>query len=263
MRLSQAMFLLGTSAVSAWLSATCALADVCVLSIPSGATVFVDEARVGTTSITVTSAGHARFVVVRVEKAGYQPIHRMVDLGSNEDVLLSLQPESTGEHTAKLTVKLFRLLQPHKLQVMGLAFSPDGSKIASVDAAKSVKLWDVATGRELLAVADRRTGGLSVGFSRDGQQLIIGENDGTISRVDVATGRELPPLIGHTNWVTSVSFASGAHVLASGSWDGRIKFWDVSRRECKLTVDVGEPVYCVAYSPDGRVLASGSHEKKV
>jgi WD40 repeat protein len=147
--------------------------------------------------------------------------------------------------------------------VRSVAFSPDGKTLVSGSRNKTIKLWDVATGKERvtpLPVSGASTVGLlaspfgqgpmlagsplypgsaqatfsgltgivySVAFSPDGKSLAAGSEDKTIKLWDVGTGKERTTLQGHTAEVLSVAFSPDGKTLASGSADKTIKLWDI------------------------------------
>jgi len=123
-----------------------------------------------------------------------------------------------------------------------------------------IKLWDVATGSELLTLPGDEVGVDSVAFSPDGRTL-ASSGYKEIELWDVATGRELKTLAGHTEGVKFVAFSPDGLSLASGGSDRTIKLWDVATGRELRTLRVHTSVATsVAFSPDGRTLASGSGE---
>lgn len=139
-----------------------------------------------------------------------------------------------------------------------VAMSPDGRILATGSADRTIKLWEVVTGRELRTLTGHTDVANSIAFSADGKMLASGSWDKTIKLWEVDTGRELHTLTGHSDSIGSVAFSVGK-ILASGSSDRTIKLWDtVTGRELSTLRGHSEKVHSVAFSPDGQTLASGS-----
>ena len=141
-----------------------------------------------------------------------------------------------------------------------LAFSPDGTKLATTDG--PIKLWDVST-QTKIATFEGQAGG-AVAFSPDGTKLASGSVDKTVKLWDVSTEKNISTLTGHTEWPSSIAFSPDGTKLASGSIDKTIKLWDVSTgRNISTLTGHTDMVGSIAFSPDGTKLASGSQDKTV
>ena len=161
-------------------------------------------------------------------------------------------------------IALVRTLAGHTDVVRSVAFSPDGRTLASGSWDNTIKLWEVATGREARSLAGHTGDACSVAFSPDGRTLASGSSDNTIKLWDVATGREVRTLAGHTDEVCSVAFSPDGRTLASGSTDHTVKLWDMATgRDLRTLAGHVLPVFSVAFSPDGRTLASGSQDNTI
>lgn len=138
-----------------------------------------------------------------------------------------------------------------------VAFSPDGTLVATGDHADKVKLWDVATGKLLRTLEGHSEDVSAVAFSSDGTLIASAGEDRNVGLWDVKTGKLKRMLKGHTDRVLTVAFSPDGTELASGGDDQSVRLWSVS--DGKFLRDfTGQAyaVYAVSFSPDGKRLAS-------
>jgi len=159
---------------------------------------------------------------------------------------------------------LDKTLTGHSDRVRSVVYSPDGRYLASGSNDNTIKIWEVATGKELRTLTGHSGWVSSVVYSPDGRYLASEIGDDTIKIWEVATGKELRTLTGHSSWVLSVVYSPDGRYLASGSWDETIKIWEVATgKELRTLTGHSSWVLSVVYSPDGRYLASGSRDKTI
>ena len=109
-------------------------------------------------------------------------------------------------------------------QVLALAFSLDGTRLASGSRDKTVRLWDINT-HESMSL-EKHTGWTNVlAFSPNGKMLASGSVDKTVQLWNTTTGEPLATLTGHANGITALAFSDDGTTLASASADGAIRFW--------------------------------------
>jgi WD40 repeat protein len=155
-------------------------------------------------------------------------------------------------------------LSGHSGSVSSVAFSPDGKTLASASGDQTVKLWDIATRKELATLSGHSGVVTSVAFAPDGKILASANGDTTVKLWDIVTRKELATLSGHSGTVISVGFAPNGKTLASASTDNTVKMWDIATRK-ELATLVGHygNVLSVAFAPDGKTLASASTDGAV
>ena len=159
---------------------------------------------------------------------------------------------------------LFRTLQGHTRDVFSVAWSPDGTTLASGSGDDTVKLWNAADGTLLRTLQGHTDWVNSVAWSPDGTTLASGSFDETVKLWNAADGTLLRTLQGHTGWVRSVAWSPDGTTLASGSSDETVKLWNAADGTLFRTLQGHtRDVRSVAWSPDGTTLASGSWDNTV
>jgi WD40 repeat protein len=223
-------------------------------------------------SLTRTLEGHGGWV----RDLDYSPEGRLLVSGSDD-----------------FTVRIWRLLDGKLLYtidegmeaVSSVSFSPDGQLVAWGESDGTLRVWEISTETWLNIIDTGPESIKSVAFSPDGKLLACGSDDGQVRIWSVEEGDLLQTLDGHTGSVTSLDFSPNGNMLATGSGDKTIRIWGLNppstaeqsaQNESQETqripfekipkaILIGHTsrVNTVTFSPNGKLLASGSDDMTI
>ena len=159
-----------------------------------------------------------------------------------------------------------------------VAFSPDGKRFAVATGA-GIWLYDAKTYSEISLLTGHTGVVRTVAFSPDGETLASGDVDSAIKLWNLETGDVSTLVERQFLHIDSIAFSPDGKMLASGSWDGRVKLWDIESGQDLATfaghelwkiengrkkfIGYQSRVFSVAFSPDGKTVASGSEDRTI
>ena len=198
------------------------------------------------------TSGHRVLVDEAHYNMGFEPL---VELLTREGYLVVRnRQEFTKESLRESDVLFIGAPAPHDLS-NSIAFSPDGMTLAAGGENKTIKLWNVSTGKLENTLRDSDWVG-SVSFAPDGRTLASATADQSVTLWDIRAG-SIGVVLEHSAPIRSVSFSPDGAVVASSGDDGVVRLWEAeSGRPLKTLHGHEGPVLHVAFSPDGVPLAT-------
>jgi WD40 repeat protein len=167
------------------------------------------------------------------------------------------------EAAALLGIQDHRCFRGHAQQVRSAVFAPDGSRALSAGQVGTVRLWDVAAGKELRCLRGHRGPVWNAALSPVGHRALSGGSDRTMRLWDLDTGQELRRFHHPPGWVLCVAFSPDGRRALSACFSV-LHLWDLeSGRELARWQGHADWVRAVAFSPDGRWALSGGQDKTV
>jgi len=193
----------------------------------------------------------------------------VIHLPDGERIITSSRDGSLRLWNLKNGLQIGEDWRDGKSAVGTIALSPNGKTVASGSEDGAVRLWDVATGKVIAKWTGHSVGVLSICWSQDGRQVLSGSGDGDVRVRDVESG-ETSLHIEPTNpehedmhqSVCPVVYSPDETMIASGGSGKdakKIKIWNAQTLELVATLEEPDgPVWCLAWTKDGKTLISGS-----
>jgi serine/threonine protein kinase len=151
--------------------------------------------------------------------------------------------------------------------VNSIAFSPDGTTLATGDSNGNAYLWSADTGRQIAVLGGSGAKVFAVAFSPDGAIVAAGFGDGSTSLWNAVTGQLIDTIADPGGKaVNSVAFSQNGKTLATGDANGSAYLWDFTSGGHAITLahtladPTGAGIWALTFSPDGKMLAVGDYK---
>ena len=176
------------------------------------------------------------------------------------------QPSAAGDLRLYQTNdwKLIATLRGHEDVVFSLAFSPDGTQLASASFDHSVRLWDVKTHATLKEYHHHSDFVYAVAFSPDGKRLVSASKDRTVQLFEKDTAKSVFTFGGMNEDVMAVAFHPDGKSVISSGFEAGIYWWNTQTGE-KIKTQGGHGIatHEVAFSKDGKRAVSAGADRTV
>ena len=252
----------------------------------------------GKTLIGLSSSGHAAITRLNIENGkgktkhlktglfgsglfGYEDFNGVYAMTSDkiaigkEDGMIQLWNVATRKKLSTLRGhadfplqpldKPVRRKHPFSRRILAVAFSPDGTRLASGGADNTVRLSDTTGNRDSITLQKHTGPTNALAFSPDGKMLATGSTDKTVQLWDTTTGEPLATLTGHKNGIAALAFSPDGNTLVSGSTDGTLRFWQTATRAPVGTLITGhtQSIKAATFFRDSSTLVSAAFNGEI
>lgn len=186
------------------------------------------------------------------------------DISRNGRYVVSGNWDNTVQVWEISTGRLLTTFRGHAKPVYGVALTPDGRYVLSESEDWVIKLWDVSANKEIRTIQGQ-AGFFELAFSPDSRYALTANPDGTAKLWEISTGKEVKILKMQFGSFVAAAFSPDSHFALAGTNDYvGVKLFDLSTAaEMRQFTGFADGVHSLAFTPDGRYLATSSYHNTV
>ena len=197
----------------------------------------------------------AALVWNRLRRSGWSASELDAQLQVPEGVeFLRVRHTATRESPA-----LLRDLAGHTHWVRACAVAPDGQHVVSASYDQTLKVWELASGRQVATLQGHTDHVTACAVTPDGRHVVSASHDQSLKVWELASGRQVATLQGHTNAVTACAATPDGRHVVSASENQTLKVWELASGRAVATLQGHtDRVTACAVTPDGHHVVSAS-----
>ena len=198
-----------------------------------------------------------------VQAVAFDPMDATRVATAGQDGAGRIWNTGTARMVAMLTQKdAITPLPGHSNIVAAVAFSADGRLVATASWDRTARVWDAATGQEMLVLRGHLDAVTGVAFTEDGSHLATSSRDATAKIWNIGPLPESLAIVASRERLLRVVYSPDGQWLASAAADRTARIWDVNGRLLRTLPHESE-VTSAAFSPDGTAIATGGTDGSV
>ncbi len=182
--------------------------------------------------------------------------------GRDGKARLTAGPSPDGMSVGNTATKL-RDFVGHSGPVTGLAVTNDGKFLVTSGDDKTVRVWDVTSGKPLRSFQGHMTKATAVAVRGDGRQVASASDDGAVRVWDLNTTDEHRAFTDSKESLWAVAISPNGKLVASAGADKKVRVYEVETGKLEATLDAGAAMTALAFLPDGNRLVAGGGDKAV
>jgi WD domain, G-beta repeat len=157
-----------------------------------------------------------------------------------------------------------KTLTGHTEGIWAIALSSNGQTLASAGEDKTIKIWNLDTGKVVFNLVGHRGAVRTIALTNDSKTLVSGSGDGTIKIWNLNTFELIRTINVGSGSVWSLAVSPDGQRLLGGSEDGSVKIWNLPTGKLICNIKAhSNRVFSIAISPDGEIFATGGIDKKI